>query len=104
MTLRRMPGSGTTVILAFMVALLGFLTALGIGVVRRWHWLFWLLLVAFTVRLVRVPLAVLQPSGLMAPEGPDCYVVLQGVIGGVQVGLAYAKFAEHRRSGPWGAD
>jgi hypothetical protein len=102
-TLRRMPGTGTPVILAFMVALLSFLTVLGIGVVRRWRWLFWPLLVAFAVGLVRVPLAVLQLSGQMAPEGPDWYVALQGVIGVVQIGLAYAMFAGYRRSGPWGA-
>lgn len=86
-----------------MVALLGFLAVLGCGVVRRWRWLFWVLLVAFAAGLARVPVAVLQLTGQMAPEGPDWYIVLQGVIGLVQAGLAYAMFAGHRRSGPWGA-
>jgi hypothetical protein len=72
-------------------------------VVRRWRWLFWLLLLAFAIGLVRVPLAVLQLSGRLAPEGPDWYVVLQGAIGVVQVGLAYTMFAGYRRSGRWGA-
>jgi hypothetical protein len=102
-TLRGMPASGTRGTLAFLAALLAFLGALGVGVVRRWRLLFWLLLLAFAVGLVRVPLAVLQLSGRVAPEGPDWYVVLQAVIGVVQVGLAYAMFAGYRRAGPWGA-
>lgn len=102
-TLRGMPASGTRGTLAFLAALLAFLGVLGVGVVRRWRLLFWLLLLAFAVGLVRVPLAVLQLSGRVAPEGPDWYVVLQAVIGVVQVGLAYAMFAGYRRAGPWGA-
>ena len=102
-TLRRMPGSGTPATLAFLAGLLAFLAVLSIGVVRRWRWLFWLLLLAFAVGLVRVPLAVLQLSGQMAPEGPDWYVVLQGIIGVVQAGLAWVMFTGYRRAGPWGA-
>ena len=90
-------------ILAFMALLLGFLTVLALGVVRRWRWLFWLLLLAFAAGVLRVPVAVLQLSGQMAPEGPDWYVVLQGALGVVQVGLAVAMFAGYRRAGPWGA-
>ena len=102
-TLRRMPGSGTPATLAFLAALLAFLAVLGVGVARRWRWLFWLLLLVFALGLVRVPLAVLQLSGQMTPVGPDWYVVLQGVIGVAQVGLAYVMFAGYRRAGPWGA-
>jgi hypothetical protein len=102
-TLRRVPGSGAPATLAFLVVLLAFLAVLGIGVVRRWRWLFWLLLLAFAAGLVRVPLAVLQLSGRMAPEGPDWYVVVQAGIGVIQVGLACAMSAGYRRTGPWGA-
>jgi hypothetical protein len=101
--LRRMPGTSTPSTIAFLAALLAFLVVLGIGVVRRWRWLFWLLLLAFAAGLVRAPLAVLQVSGQMAPDGPDWYVVLQGIIGVVQAGMAYAMFAGHRAAGPWGA-
>ena len=102
-TVNRMPGSGTSTIIAFVVALSGFLTVLAIGVLRRWRWLFWLLLVAFAAGLARVPIAVLQLSGRMAPEGPNWYIVVQGVIGVIQVGLAVVMFAGYRRAGPWGA-
>ncbi len=101
-TLRGMPGTGPPATSAFLVGLSGFLTVLGIGVVRRWRWLFWLLLGAFAVGLARVPVAVLQLSGGMSAAGPDWYVVLQGVSGVVQAGLAIAMFAGYRRAGPWG--
>jgi hypothetical protein len=35
----------------------------------------------------------------MAPDGPDWYIVLQGVIGLVQTGIAVAMFLGYRRCG-----
>jgi hypothetical protein len=99
----RMPASGTPAVVGFAVALLGFLLILTIGVLQRWHWAFWLILVAFAAGIFRVPVAALQLSGRMAPEGPDWYVALQGVIGIVQVAIAGAMFAGYRRAGPWGS-
>ena len=98
-TLRGSPATGTPGTLAFLAALLAFLGVLGVGVVRRWRWLFWLILLAFALGLVRVPLAVLQLSGRISPEGPDWYVVLQAVIGVVQVGIASAMGQEPATAG-----
>ena len=98
----RLPGAGAPVVVGFLVALLAFLVLLAIAVVRRWRWAFWLILLAFAAGIIRVPVAALQLSGRMAPEGPDWYVVLQGVIGAVQVVIAVAMFAGYRRNGPWG--
>ena len=102
-SVRRMPGSGAPATVAFLAALLVLLAVLGIGVVRRWRWLFWLLLLAFAAGALRVPVAALQLSGRITPEGPDWYVVLQAAIGAVQVGMAYLMYLGYRRSGPWGA-
>jgi hypothetical protein len=102
-TVGRLPGGGPVVIVVFVVALLGFLSVLSLGVLRRWRWVFWLVLVAFAAGLARVPVAMLQLSGPMAPDGPDWYVILQGVIGLIQVGIAVAMLAGYRRSGTWGA-
>lgn len=66
----------------------------------RWRWVFWLILVAFAAGSVRRPVAVLQLSGQMVPEGPDWYVIVQGVIGVIHVSVAVAMFAGYRRSGP----
>jgi len=70
-TTRRMPGAGASVLIGFLVALLVFLTLLTIAVLRRWRWAFWLILLAFAAGLARVPVAVLQLSGRIEPEGPD---------------------------------
>ena len=99
----RMPGDGPAVVVGFLFALLGFLTLLTMGVLRRWRWVFWLILLAFAAGFARVPVAVLQLSGRMTPEGPNWYIVVQGVIGMIQVVIAGAMFAGYRRSGPWGA-
>jgi hypothetical protein len=100
---RRIPGPGGPALIGFVGALSLFLAVLAIGVLRRWRWLFWLILVAFAAGVIRVPLAVLQLSGHMSPEGPAWYVLAQGVIGAIQVALAVAMFVAYRRSGPWGS-
>src|SRR5712664_4031011 len=48
---------------AFLAALSIFLVILGIGVVRRWRWMFWLILVAFLIGVVRVPASALELAG-----------------------------------------
>jgi hypothetical protein len=98
----RMPGSGTPVVIGFLVGLGCFLALASLGVLRRWRWLFWLLLVAFAAGAARVPVAWLQLTGRMAPEGPDWYVVTQGVIGVVQVAIAAVMLVGYRRTGVWG--
>jgi len=101
--LRGLPGTGTVDVMVLLGGIAGFLTVLAVGVVNRWRWLFWMLLLAFTAGLIRVPVAFLQLRGLITPEGPDWYVVLQGGSGVVQGGLALALLAGYRRAGPWGA-
>jgi hypothetical protein len=101
--LGRVSGVGVPAIVGFLVALLGFLSVLTIGVLQRWRWVFWLILVAFAAGVIRVPVAVMQLSGRMAPEGPGWYVVVQGGIGVIQAAIAVAMFAGYRRAGPWGS-
>ena len=51
----RLPTGNREVEIAFLAALLGFITLLGAGVLRRWRWAFWLILVAFLAGVLRVP-------------------------------------------------
>jgi hypothetical protein len=88
--------------LTFLGALSTFLVLLGVGVVRRWRWTFWLIVVAFIAGVLRVPASILQLSGVLAAESPTWYVVLQAFIGLVQVGIGLAMLAGYRRSGVWG--
>ena len=43
----RLPGDRGVVEISVLAALTGFIALLAVGVVRRWRWLFWLILVAY---------------------------------------------------------
>jgi len=73
------------------------------SVLRRGRWTFWLILVAFLLGLVRVPVAVLQLTRRLPSDGPTWYVVLQGSFGVVQFAIALVMLADYRRHGVWGA-
>jgi hypothetical protein len=88
---------------AFLVALAAFIGLLSAGVLRRWRWAFWLILVAFLAGVLRVPVALLQLAGVLAADGPAWFVVLQGLVGIVQVVIGLAMVAGYRRAGIWGA-
>jgi hypothetical protein len=68
--LRALPGAQRIVEIVFVVALTAFIVLLSIGVLRRWRWTFWLILIAFLFGVLRIPVAVLQLSGQMTPDGP----------------------------------
>jgi hypothetical protein len=76
---------------------------LSVGVLRRWRWIFWLILVAFLAGVLRVPVAVLQLTGVLSASAPAWYVVFQGLIGVAQLAIGLAMLAGYRRSGVWGA-
>jgi hypothetical protein len=86
----------------FLLALSGLLALLGLAVVRRWRWAFWLILVAFFAGLLRVPAAALELTGHLSTDDPTWYVVVQAVIGVIQFLIATAMFLGYRRSGVWG--
>jgi hypothetical protein len=101
--LRSLPGAQRDVEIVFVVALTAFIVLVSIGVLRRWRWMFWLILIAFLFGVLRIPVAVLQLSGQMRPDGPPWFVILQGVIGVVQVLIALVMILGYRRSGVWGS-
>jgi len=86
----------------FLAALSIFLVIVATGVVRRWRWMFWLILVAFLAGVIRLPASVLELAGTIPRQGPAWYVVLQGVIGAVQFVIGIAMLVGYRRSGLWG--
>jgi hypothetical protein len=102
---RTLPGAGHRRVaeIAFLALLSAFLGLLSIGVLRRWRWMFWLIVAAFLLGLARVPVAVLQLTGMLAPAGPTWYVVVQGGSGAIQFAIALVMLADYRRHGIWGA-
>lgn len=86
------------------MALSTFLMLLGVGVVRRWRWTFWLVLVAFLIGgVLRVPASILQLSGMLPTDFPAWYVMLQALIGVVQVAIGILMVVGYRRDGVWGS-
>jgi hypothetical protein len=102
--LRLPPGGGGR---AAAPAVLGALTAvlalLALGVVRRWRWLFWLLLVAFLAGALRVPAWLLALAGVLPADAPSWYLLVRAGLGLLQFALGLAMLAGCRRAGVWGA-
>jgi cell division protein FtsW (lipid II flippase) len=88
---------------ALVAGLFAFLLLLSIGTLRRWRWLFWLILVAFLAGILRLAASVLQLEGILSPTGPAWFTLLQAGIGVVQFLIGLAMIAGYRRSGAWGA-
>ncbi|HSO93991.1 MAG TPA: hypothetical protein VLS53_05920 [Candidatus Dormibacteraeota bacterium] len=101
-TLRPIPGDPHVIEAITLVALSALITVLMVGVVRRWRWAFWLILIAFLFGVLRVPASLLQLTGLMAATGPAWYEAFQGLIGIVQFVIALAMFSGYRKAGGWG--
>jgi hypothetical protein len=99
----RLPDRSGVAEVAFLVVLTGFLGLLTVGVLRRWRWTFWLVLVAFLAGILRLPVAILQLTGVLAADVPAWYVTFQGVIGLAQVAIGLAMLAGYRRAGVWGS-
>ena len=89
--------------IAFVAILTVLIGVLCIGVVRRWRWTFWLVLIAFFSGVLRVPASLLELTGALPLSGPTWYLLLQAVLGLVQFAIALVMLAEYRRSGVWGA-
>jgi hypothetical protein len=89
--------------IASLLALVAFIALLAVGVLRRWRWLFWLILLAFLAGVLRVPVAILQLTGVLAATVPSWYVMFQGLIGMAQLAIGLTMLADYRRSGVWGA-
>lgn len=88
---------------AFLVALSAFLALVGVGVIRRWQWMFWLILVAFLAGPLRVPASALELMGVLPASGPAWYLLVQAAIGLVQFAIGLAMLSGLRRAGVWGA-
>jgi hypothetical protein len=99
----RLPDGSAVAKITFPVVLTAFIGLLAVGVLRRWRWTFWLVLVAFLAGVLRIPVAILQLTGVLPADVPTWYVTFQGVIGLAQVAVGLAMLAGYRRSGVWGS-
>ena len=84
-----------------LVALVGGEVVLIIGMLQRWRWLFWLLVVAFGASALHLPLALLRLSGVIGGATPLWYDLVRAGIGTLQGLIAGWMIALYRRYGVW---
>ncbi len=101
-TLRKVGGESPAIEASFLIVLSTFIAVLMLGVMRRWRWTFWLVLIVFFFGVFRLPASALQLAGMIPASGPTWFEALQGVIGAVQFLVAIAMFVGYRKSGLWG--
>lgn len=101
-TLRRLPGDPHVIEAITLLALSALIALLMVGVVRRWRWVFWLILITFALGVLRVPASLLQLAGVMGATGPAWYEAFQGLVGIIQFAIALAMLSGYRRAGAWG--
>jgi uncharacterized membrane protein (DUF2068 family) len=97
------PGASPVLLNSFVAGVIVLVALVSIGVVGRWRWLFWLLLVAFVAGILRLPVSILELEGVLPVTAPAWYVVLQAMIGVIQFGIGLVLVRGYRRAGPWGA-
>jgi len=96
-------GQTSAVRTSFFVVLTVFIALLAMGVLRRWRWMFWLIVLAFLAGPLRTLASILELVRIVPTGGPGWYAVLQGIIGLVQLGIGLALLRGYRRAGVWGA-
>jgi hypothetical protein len=85
----------------FLVAIVAFVSMLMYGVARRWRWLFWLILVAFTGSVIQIPVEILQLTGVLPNPNPVWYSLLRSGIGVIEIGFAFWMLQTYRHYGIW---
>ncbi len=89
--------------LVCLTAISAFIGVLCVGTLRRWRWAFWLIMVALLFGVLRVPASILAVAGVLPATGPNWYVLFQGVVGLLQLGIGLAMLASYCRAGAWGS-
>jgi fucose 4-O-acetylase-like acetyltransferase len=87
----------------FLFSLVACISLLALGVIRRWRWAFWGILLAFLAGVLRVPVSVVELLGVVPAGGPTWYMAIQAFVGLVQFGIGLALLRGYRRAGVWGA-
>ena len=89
--------------LALLIAVSLLIAILAVGILRRWRWAFWLILLAFLAGIVRVIASALELAGAVTEASPTWYIEMQAAIGVAQFLIAMAMIAGYRKAGVWGA-
>lgn len=87
---------------ALMGAIAVLVAVLAVGIVRRWRWLFWLVMAAFTLSALQIVALPFELAGILPPQFPVWYALSRGVVAVVQLVIGIWMIRLYRRCGVWG--
>ncbi len=99
----RLPAGNDRIQLAFLAGVLALVALLAVGVLRRWRWTFWLIMIAFLAGALRIPAVGFQFLGFVRGNVPAWFLLVQLAVGIAQFVVGLAMAAGYRRAGIWGA-
>ena len=85
----------------FLASIVVLIAVLLVGIVRRWRWVFWLLLIAFTAMILEIPATILQLTGVIASLFPVWYSLCRMGVSVIAVGIAGWMWYIYRHYGVW---
>lgn len=85
----------------FLIGVVIFIALLIFGVLRRWRWLFWLMLIAFSCSLLQIPAILLQIAHILPGSDPLWYSLLRIAVALVEAGIAVWMIQIYRYEGTW---
>ena len=85
----------------FLIAILGFLAVLLVGVLQHWRWLFWLLLLAFGFSILEVPATICQLTGILPHPFPVWYSLCRMGVAIISIFIAIWMMYIYRHYGVW---
>ena len=89
------------IVTVFLVAVVLWVVLLGVGIVRRWRWVFWLIVVAFTFSALQIPATALELAGILTVGVPVWYSVLRALVAVIELGIGIWMLRLYRRYGVW---
>lgn len=86
----------------FMVAITLLVAVLAVGILRRWRWVFWLVLLAFTLSALQIVAFPFELAGVVSPHIPAWYALFRALVAVVQLAIGIWMIRIYRRCGVWG--
>lgn len=89
------------IVTVFLAAVVLWIVLLGVGIVRRWRWVFWLIVLAFTFSALQIAAAVLELTGILTVAVPAWYGVARALVAVLELGIGIWMLRLYRRYGVW---
>lgn len=86
---------------AFMAAIALLVAVLAMGVIWRWRWVFWLVLIAFVLSGLQIVALPFELAGILPPQYPVWYALFRALVAAAQLAIGLWMIRIYRRCGVW---